>query len=244
MKKITKNQSILIAVVLILSMTMQSSCSYAFKGIKGDGDVIKNQREISSFNGIDVGGAFKVFLTQGSIEKLEVEADANLMDVIKTEVKGGTLYISTKEDIRDYEALNIYLTFKEIDEMEISGACQVTGEGKFTFSDLEMDCSGASTVELKLSANTMELDCSGASNMTLYGSVQKVEMDVSGASHFDAYDLEVENYEIEVSGAASAKIFVSGELSAEVSGAAHLKYKGDARIIHHDVSGAASMKKY
>jgi len=244
MKKITKNQSILISVVLFLALSMQSSCSYAFNGIKGDGNVVKEKRDVSSFSGIDVGGAFKVFLTQGSTEKLEVEADENLLEIITTEVKAGTLYISTKKDINDSEALNIYITFKELHEMEVSGACQLSGEDKFTFTDLEMDCSGASDIELKLIANSLELDCSGASNITLFGSVPKVEMDVSGASHFDAYDLEVENYEIEVSGAAGAKIFVTGELSAEVSGAAHLKYKGDARITHHDVSGAGSMKKY
>jgi len=244
MKKITKNQSLLITIILMLSMAMQSSCSYAFKGIKGDGNVVKQKRDISSFSGIEVGGAFRVFLTQGSTEKLEVEADENLLEVIKTQVKGGTLYITTTEDILDSEALNIYLTFKDMHQMEVSGACKLTGEDKFTFADLEMDCSGASSIDLKLSANKLELDCSGASNIELYGSAQKVEMDVSGASHFDAYELEVENYEIEVSGAAGAKIFVTGELSAEVSGAAHLKYKGDARITHHDVSGAASMKKY
>lgn len=244
MKKITKNQSILITLVLILSMTMQSSCTYAFRGIKGDGNVVKEKRDVTSFSGIDVGGAFKVYLTQGSSEKLEIEADENLLPIIKTEVKGGTLYISTKEDIRDSEALNIYLTFKEMHEIDVSGACDLSGEDKFTFNDLEMDCSGASNIDLKITANSLELDCSGASNITLYGSAQKVEMDVSGASHFDAYDLEVEDFEIEVSGAAGAKIFVTGELSANVSGAAHLKYKGDARIVHHDVSGAGSMKKY
>ncbi|NOX47613.1 MAG: DUF2807 domain-containing protein [Chlorobi bacterium] len=244
MKKITKNQSLMLSIVLMLSLTMQSSCSYAFKGVKGDGNVVKQQRDVSSFSGIEVGGAFHVFLAQGTTEKLEVEADENLLGIIKTEVKGGTLHITTTKDIRDSEALNIYLTFKEIHEMEVSGACKLTGEDKFTFTDLEMDCSGASSIDLKLSANKLEMDCSGASNIELYGSAQKVEMDVSGASHFDAYELEVENYEIEVSGAAGAKIFVTGELSAKVSGAAHLKYKGDARITHHDVSGAGSMKKY
>jgi len=78
----------------------------------------------------------------------------------------------------------------------------------------------------------------------LYGSAESAELDLSGASHFDGYDLEVDYYNVDVSGASHAKIYVNKELSAEVSGAASLKYKGEPTIKEHDVSGAGSMKKY
>jgi len=230
--------------ILALLLSLQSGCSYAFNGIKGDGNVVKQERNVGSFNAIDIGGAFRVFLYQGSEEKLVVEADENLLDVIKTNVIGGVLEISTNKDIRDYETLNVYITFKELDEIDISGACKLTSEDKLRFADLEMECSGASDIELKLSAEKIEADFSGASNIELYGSSDKVEMDVSGASKLDAFDFETNYFEIEVSGASHAKIFVNEELSAEVSGAAHLKYKGSPVITHHDVSGAGSMKKY
>ena len=112
------------------------------------------------------------------------------------------------------------------------------------FDDLELDCSGASDVDLKLGAQTLNLDLSGASQIELYGSAETVELDLSGASDLDAYNLEAEVYKTDISGASHARIFVSKELSADVSGAASLKYKGDPMIKYHDVSGAASMKKY
>jgi len=222
----------------------QSGCTYAFKGIRGDGKVVKQEREISSFDGIDVGGAFEVFLTQGETEKLVIEADENLLDIIDTEVRGGTLNIRTTEDIRESTKLNIYITFKDLEEIDVSGACDMIGENKFKLGDIELDCSGASELELKFSASHVEMDCSGASNAELFGSAQSVNLDLSGASKLDAIDLEVAVYDAEVSGASHGKIFVTEELSVEVSGAAHLKYKGEPRIKEHDVSGAASLKKY
>ena len=80
--------------------------------------------------------------------------------------------------------------------------------------------------------------------MELYGMAESMDMDISGASHIDASDFEVKVCNADVSGASHGKVFVTGELSADVSGAASLKYKGDAVIKNHDVSGAGSLKKY
>jgi len=243
MKNRKFNPILSLALILGIIFTMNTSCSYGFDGIKGNGNVLKQERDISSFSGIEVGGAFKVFLTQGDKESLVVEADENLMDVIDTEVRGNTLKIKTTEDIRDYKTLNVYITFKDLSELDISGACQLNGENKFKLGDIDMDCSGASDVSLKLSAGKMNLDCSGASNMDLFGTAESIDMDISGASHLDASDLEVKMCNADVSGASHGKVFVTGELSAEVSGAGSLKYKGDAVIRDHDVSGAGSLKK-
>lgn len=233
-----------LAIALTILFTVHTSCTFAYNGIKGDGNVVKQEREVSSFSGIDVGGAFKVFLTQGDKESLTIEADENLLDIITTDVRGSTLKIGTSEDIKDYDELNVYITFKMIDELDVSGACQLSSENKFKLDDLELDCSGASDVTLKMSAKNIELDCSGASQVDLYGMGESMNLDLSGASHMDASDFEVGICDADVSGASHGKIMVKSELSADVSGAGSLKYSGDPQIKSHDVSGAGSLKKY
>lgn len=243
MKKQKLKQVTGLTIILTLIFMLHTSCTFAYKGIRGDGNVVKQERTVSSFSGIEVGGAFKVFLSQGDSETLFVEADENLLDVISTEVRGSKLKITTTEDIKDSKALNIYITFKMIDNLDISGACQLKGENKFKLEDLSLDCSGASDVSLKMSANDIELDCSGASQVELYGTGESFMLDLSGASGMDASDFEVKTCEADVSGASHGKIHVSSELSAEVSGAGSLKYSGDPIIKNHDVSGAGSLRK-
>lgn len=244
MKNYKINRIFTIALTMAIILVFQSGCTYAFKGIKGDGNVVKKERSVSSFDGIDVGGAFNVFLTQGETEKLVVEADENLHEFIETEVRGSTLKIKTTEDINSSTKLNIYITFKDLKDLDVSGACDLVGENKFKLGDLDLDCSGASEMELKLSAGNINMDCSGASNAELLGSAQSLNLDLSGASKLDAIDLEVASCDADASGASHGKIFVTEELSVEVSGAASLKYKGEPRIKEHDVSGAGSLKKY
>jgi hypothetical protein len=225
-------------------LTIQTGCTFAFFGIDGNGNVIKQTRELSSFSSLEVGGAFQVFLTQGDKESVTVEADENLLPVIVTEVRGNKLIIRTSDEIHDSKAMNIYLTFKDLNKMEISGACKLSGEQKFTFSDLDLECSGASDVTLRMTAGDIDLDFSGASHVELYGNAGSVNLDLSGASDMDALELEADKYNADISGASHAKIFVKNELTSDVSGAASLKYKGEPSIVNNDISGAASVKKY
>ncbi|MCF8368609.1 MAG: DUF2807 domain-containing protein [Bacteroidales bacterium] len=243
MKNQNLKQSSVLAVLVLFLLTFSASCTYAYKGIRGNGKVVKQERSVSSFTGIDVGGAFKVFLTQGDKESIVVEADENLLDAIDTEVRGKTLNIDTNEDIKDSEALNIYITFVNLEDLDISGACQLTGENKFKLNNLKVECSGASDVSLKMSASNVDLDCSGASKFDIYGMAESLVFDISGASNMDASDFEVKVCEADVSGASNGKVKVTGELSADVSGAGSLKYAGDPVIKHHDVSGAGSLRK-
>lgn len=244
MKTLKIRQIAGLAIIMTMLLTLESGCTYAFHGIKGNGNVVKQERQISDFRGLEVGGAFRVYLSQGDKVALTVEADENLLEVIKTTVVGNTLKISTTEDINQSEALNIYLTVTKLEEMDISGACKLTCETKLMLDDLELECSGASDVELKLAAGKLDLDFSGASNVDMFGTASEVDLDLSGASDLDALELETDILDADISGASNAKVYVKSELSVDLSGAAGLKYKGEPRLIQTDVSGAASLKKY
>jgi len=236
-----RTTGILMLMFLFVSI-MLSGCEIYY-GEKGNGNVIKEDRKISSFNAIEVSGAFDVHLTQGSKESLVVEADENLMGLIITEIKGGKLKIYTKENIKKAKELNIYLTFVNIDDIDISGAVELESENKLKFDDLKIESSGASEIELELRVNVMEIETSGASEINLRGKANIVNLSSSGASEMEALDLETATFNIDISGAGEAKIFVIETLNVDVSGAASIRYKGDPTV-SSSISGAGSVRKY
>ena len=67
--------------ILVLSLV---SCGG--KAISGNGIVTIQDREIKGFKGISVKGAYDVYLKKGVIESIVLEADENLMSIIKTKV--------------------------------------------------------------------------------------------------------------------------------------------------------------
>lgn len=241
--KTEKIKSIGIAAILLLFITSISSGCMLIDGVEGNGRVVTEERNVSDFNGIDISNAFEVILKQGSSESLTIEADDNLLELIVTEVRGGVLKIYSEKNIRHPKSLKIFLTFKEIDYIDISGAVELTSDGKLIFDEIEIDGSGASEIDLELEAEKLEIDFSGASEIDLKGKVTDVEISVSGASEISAYDLETDFMDIDISGAAEARVFANKELNVEASGAASVRYKGNPNI-YTNVSGAGSVKRY
>ena len=228
--------------MLFASTALMGSC-IEITGVKGDGNVVKEDREVSGFTSLEVSGAFEVFLYQGKTESLTVEADKNLMELIVTEVKGDKLRIYTKENIKKATELNVYLTFEELEMIDISGAVSIEGEGVFEFDELHLDGSGASEINMEMNVSSLHADFSGASEIELSGTAGSASFDISGASEIDALDFKISHCELDVSGAAEAKVHVIDMLEVNVSGAASVRYKGDPRV-SQDVSGAGSIKEY
>ncbi len=226
---------------LLMISTVSAGCIDFLEGARGDGNVVKEERAVKSFDGIDVSGAFEVILTQGDREKLVVEADENLLEIIITEVVNGTLKIYTKKDIRKAKTLNIYLTFKDLKSIDISGAVEIKGENRFNLDKLFIEGSGASEIDLSIKAKLLKVDFSGASEIELSGYCKEVELEVSGASELNAENLEVEILRMDVSGASEATVFVTQELHIDASGASSVRYKGDPKI-YQDSSGASSVR--
>jgi hypothetical protein len=238
----TKKLSMLALSLILGLVTLSSSACMFMKGVDGNGNVKKETRDVSSFDAIKIGGAFDIFLSQGNSEGLVIEADENLLDLIKSEVRNGTLVIDTKKNIRDSKELNLYISFKDLKKMNLSGAVELESEGKLTFDNLKINGSGASEITLELEANKLECDFSGASETELIGSAKYCSVDSSGASELDAYDFVVGEYDIEISGAGDAVNHCSEVLNAHISGAASIHYKGNPKVDSH-VSGAGSIKQ-
>ncbi|MDT8393686.1 MAG: head GIN domain-containing protein [Bacteroidales bacterium] len=241
--KTMRTITLMITILILAGTGLMASC-IPIDGLKGDGDVIKEERKVSGFTSLEVGGAFTVYLSQGSKETLTIEADKNLMEFIKTRVKGDRLEIYTDgRKINKFTKMNIYLTFKELEMMDFSGATKIIGEGMMQFGDLSLNVSGASEITLNMELGMLTADYSGASNVELSGKAKSVLFDCSGASQIDAYEFVAGHGELEASGASRVRVNVTDMLDAEVSGAASVKYKGSPKLTS-EVSGAGSLRSY
>src|SRR5688500_11474559 len=103
----------LIVFILALAMGVTISSIFSFGrsagkvfsfshwgGEKGSGSVRTERREVSGFKAVDVSGALEVEITTQKDFGVEVEADDNLLSLIRTEVDGETLVIKTEKSFK------------------------------------------------------------------------------------------------------------------------------------------------
>lgn len=190
-------------------------------------------RAVSSFQTIKASGAINLFLKQGATTEVKVDAPADLLDRIKTEVQGNTLAIYREKGAMlslKNEKVNVYITCPTLTGLEVSGASDVKSDTPFTADNFTIRASGASDVTMALNAKSLTAHASGASDLRLTGRVERQQVHLSGSSDYQAYNLQSRTATVEASGASDAYVAVSEELSSRTSGSSDIHYKGKPRV--------------
>jgi Putative auto-transporter adhesin, head GIN domain len=204
-------------------------------------------REAKNYHGINVSNAFDVYLSQSNDEGVAVSA-AEMKDreMIKVEVRDGILFIGLDKGWKwnsGNKKLKAYISFKLIDKLTVSGACDVFISGTLKADKLSIHQSGASDLKGKLDVKELTVDISGASDIMVSGIAAKLSVEASGASDFKGFDLITDYCDVRASGASGIRITVNKELSAHASGASDIKYKGDGLIRDLKTGGASSVSR-
>lgn len=237
-----RNSCLFITVLVISILTIGGLVTSCIDAVRGNGNVVTEDRPVKEFDALRVSGSFEVIIEQGNEESLRIEADENLMEIIETDVRSGTLIIHTEENVIRAESLKAYITFIDLYDIEISGAVELDCIGDLAFEDLFIEASGATEIDLDLNTELLEIGLSGSSEIDLSGTASEMTIDASGAAELFAEDLELKTCYLSISGAGSAVVNVSDLLDIDISGAASVKYKGEPRISQR-VSGAAKVRR-
>lgn len=211
-------------------------------------DANAEKRNVGSFHAIQITNAFDVVITQGNEESVAVSA-ASKDDIqrVETKVEDGVLkirYNDSKKWWGNNKKLKAYIAVKNLDALHASGASGIKIEGGLKTTSLDLRLSGASDLKGELNIDgDLKANLSGASDMDVTGSAQNVTIDASGASDVKAYNFTTNTCNVDASGASGVRITVDKELSAKLSGASNVSYKGAAVIRDIKTSGASSISR-
>jgi hypothetical protein len=205
-------------------------------------------REITgSFTSIKVSNAIHLYLSKGDAEVIAVSAsEQKFKDGIKTQIDNGELYIyydGPSKWISNNHKLNVYVAYKNIDQLTASSASNVLIAGIMELPLLNIRLSGASDLKGTINVTDLNIKCSGASDTKLSGNAKNMNVECSGASDIYAYDLLVENCIIKASGASDVNITATKEITINASGASNVSYKGSAELKEKTSSGASTIAK-
>ena len=135
-------------------------------------------RNVGSFSGIKASDGIDIYLSQSDDYALGVSAsDKKYIDGIKTEIKNGVLVISYDGSSFKYNnnrKLRAYISFKNIESLEASGACDYVISGTLIANSLRIKLSGASEVKGAINIENLQIDISGASLAKLNGTAQNL----------------------------------------------------------------------
>ena len=253
-------------ITCLLAGLLSACAPLGLGSINGSGNVITESRKVDDFDEIDFGFVGTVLISQGDETSLTIEGDDNIVELIKTSVRGNTLIIDTQRNsrignINPTKELKYTITTPNLEKIDLSGAGEiysdpfvtnqltidVSGAGTVEFAqvtagDVRIDVSGAGSAELtQVTADDVTIDLSGAGSIDLSGRTQKLAIDLNGMGDVEAGNLASNVADVVISGAGSAEIWVSESLDANVNGVGSINYYGEPSV-SQDVSGIGSIK--
>ncbi len=220
--------------VIILSIVL-SSCSVlsnaGVRVITPSKNIISENRNASGFTAIDFSTLGKINIIQGNVESLNISGPDNLVPEISTSVSNGTLIIKNKEkftvtSLSSADVLTFTIVVKELTSLNVSGLGDIQVDATNTPS-LDLTMSGAGKVQLnQFTTNILKVNLSGLGGLEATGSATQATIEISGAGSVTAPDLKVQTADITISGLGGATLWVTGQLTGDISGAGSVSYYG------------------
>ncbi len=235
--KITK-----LALTLLIAIACTSCVVEAFNGIKGDRNVVTENRKITAdFTAIKASTDLEVYLTQEDQNTVAVEADENLQDVIVTEVKNGVLKIYAAKNIWRAKSKKVHVSLKALHSLKATSGSEVRSKTTIQTDEIAISASSGASVRMTLTANNIATNTSSGAAIRLSGNTENHAAKASSGSSIKAFNLKSKNAIVKVSSGANIDIHASQRIEARASSGGDIDYTGTPKKVIQKTSSGGSI---
>jgi len=217
--------------------------------------MVKESRQIESFNKINFRDFGTLILTQGEAESLVIEADQDLLSELVAEVRGETLVLGiddywlnrigkviTSVFSNEEHKVTYHLSFVDLKEIKVSGKCTLQCDS-LKAEDLALKVSGLGNLDIKqLDCKTLDTGISGRGDFSLSGRAEHHKLRISGSADINGGNLVSQSARVVVSGQGNATLRVQDSLDITISGLGQVNYFGHPKI-RQVISGFGKSKR-
>jgi len=191
--------------------------------LKGSGIVKTEKRSIASFDSIDANYVGSIQVRSQGQDSLEISGDDNIIPLITTEVKNGTLYIRPTKGYNPQQKLQIIISTPDLKKFVFDGV------GKANLSNVNND--------------RLEIVVNGVGDFSASGETKEADITLSGVGSLDAKNLHTVNAKVNSTGVGNVDIYVTGQLDAQASGVGKINYYGSPKIVNRQTEGIGKINE-
>lgn len=201
--------------------------------VEASGKISTKTENLAKFDKIKTGIVAEIVFVQDKtgVSKIEVKGNDNLLDIVKYEVRNGTLHIDKKKGykVRGKVDLTVTVTGASLTELNNDGVGNVTiksldtpsfkldsdgvgscelGTIKAGYFEVESDGVGSTEID-KLTARNVKIDNSGVGSVSVSGTADNAVLVNSGVGSIEAGGLKCKTVDADCSGVGSIDCYAS-----------------------------------
>lgn len=175
--------------IILVSFLFLSFVSFGQKKekVKGSKIVKLEQKQIDSFESLEVEDNLEVFLVKGKECALEIEADDNLIEFVEYKLAGNNLRISTAKDLSSFKKLSVRVTYTDSFKMVIAkDETNVTALSEVALNDITFKSYDYAKLFLNAKTKSFTLMANDKSKIELNLKSEKTAIDISKSAYLKA----------------------------------------------------------
>ena len=236
-------KAILYAISITLLALSYQSCS--FNSIKGNGNIVENEINISDYKEIAFSGSTTLIYEQKTdvAPYLRIEVDENIYPLLTIDSDNGSLSIKSKKNISPTKFV-IYTNSTSLEDLSASGSIKALIKGKLKTPTLNFSLSGSGSIIIdSLICQTLKSKASGSADIIVNGGkISVINSAISGSGKVNTLNAQADSVYCKVSGSGDFIVWAEKFLDVSVSGSGDVQYKGNPEI-DKSISGSGKVKQ-
>jgi hypothetical protein len=211
--------------------------------VRGSGKIATETRTVSNFNQVSLLGSGDLTIQSGEHESLTIEAEDNILPLIRSEVKGSRLELGFKPNtsVDHSRPIHFTLVVKNLTAVTLEGSGNVTNSSLNT-DHLDLSILGSGNMRFEnLKAQALKLDLVGSGNVDVAGEVQSQQVSIPGSGSYRANDLNSQTAQVSILGSGEANLWAEKSLDIEIAGSGSVKYYGSPQVTQK-ITGSGNVR--
>ncbi len=211
--------------------------------INGSGSAVEQERNLASFTGVELCTDANVILHVDSVYRVVMRGQQNILNVLRTEIRGSVLKIDFSHNVRSYTQITVDVYAPYYVYAAISGSGNIQTADSWNSGSFAAKISGSGNISIfGIQTSGVESTISGSGKITLSGTCTSLTSRISGSGDLLAFGLTGNTGDVRVSGSGKHELNLLQSIDVHISGSGDVYYKnnpaldvsisGSGRLVH------------
>lgn len=222
------------------------SCVNACVNVKSSGVSVTETRNVTGFTAVTAATGIDVYITPAETFSVEVTADKNVMEYVRTELVGNELHIkySSILSLNNTKVRTIVrLNCPKLETISATSGANIVLTEVFEGKKLVVDATSAADIEGAVRYEQIVVSVSSGADITLTGRCDNCDISATSGADVDTSALISKNVVVSATSGADAEVFALESLKARSSSGADITYHGDPTSTDIATSSGADISK-
>ncbi len=190
-------------------------------GERGSGTAVTVSRDLAPFDSILLRGSTDTRVTVGGPQSVRVTTDDNLVEFIRTDVRGGELEISRTQQMSPRIQPRVEVTVPSLEAFSIAGSGDVEIRG--------------------IDGTSFDARISGSGGIAAAGRVERLDVSIQGSGDVNTRELFAEAVRVEIEGSGDADVHAAESIDIVIQGSGEVTYRGNPLDVRENISGSGDV---